>query len=371
MTKLAQKLGAQCQRCSQEVLGAAKFCPHCGWDLSKPNIRYHFSGKGALLVLVSTAALWAIPQKMQSTFAGSKPTQVYTQAEQGDTEWDLSSDQELQKLKADIEKSGHSLESLREYARALVDRMREMQKPPSALLYEAMDVMTSILKAVPDDPDALASMGDIAFNQQIFDKAVFYYQAYLRKKTDDHPIRARLASALTFLGKGDEALKELQYVLSQKPNDFHALAYTSITYAQMGKRNEAMHYGELALAHAPTDEARERFQGFLASLKSETPSKAPQSASNTGNASALNAQLSEFLTSNPVAGPKFVRVDDSGQQTIAIYFRDFPMSAMPDFARKKFLDGIAAKARELGAPKERPIILYDEASKSELARVMN
>lgn len=361
-----RKIQLLCQRCAKETAQGARFCPHCGWDLAKPSVRYRLGGRGVIILLLSTSVLWGTSRLMQSEFAGTKPTLPYVEAETEQSAWDINSDPELVALKAEVNKTDSSLEALRKYGSALLERMRTMQKPPSAILFEAMDVMTSILKVVPDDSIALVSMGDIAFNQQIFDKAVSYYQAYLRKNPEEDPVRARLASALTFLGKGDEALKELRFVLDRKPNDFHALAYTAITYAQMGKKAEALKYGDLALAHAPNDEARERFSSFLSSIKS---SAAADTSASKSEDNSIAGKLSTFLKANPVAGQKFVRVEDSSPQEIGLYFRDFPMAAMPEFARNKFIQGIATKIGELGVSKEIPVIIYDATSKVEMARV--
>ena len=48
------------------------------------------------------------------------------------------------------------------------------------------------------DPQALVTMADISFNQQVFVKAVDFYRRYLDTTPDDHDARARLGSALTF-----------------------------------------------------------------------------------------------------------------------------------------------------------------------------
>ena len=59
------------------------------------------------------------------------------------------------------------------------------------------------------------------------------------------------------------------------------------------------------------------------------------------------------LKANPVAGPKFVNFEDAPQGELKLFFKDFPMSQMPPFAKEKFFGSLrqAAEAAKLSAVK--------------------
>jgi tetratricopeptide (TPR) repeat protein len=241
-----------------------------------------------------------------------------------------------------------------------------------------------VLKLKPDDANALIAMADISFNQQVFNKAADYYARYLGVQPNDNDARARYASALSFSGKFDDAIKELKGVLKKDPKNFHASAYLAITYAQMGKQPEAITAGEQALTLAPNEEARARFTNFLDEVKRPTKpaaqgEPAPDAANVRGNTTAALSQgaaaasasggaaeaLANVVRANSVAGPKFVEAKDQGQGVIALYFREFPMEGMPPFVKDKFVNGIKLKAMDLNVS---TLLFIDKDSGAEMVR---
>jgi tetratricopeptide (TPR) repeat protein len=288
-------------------------------------------------VLTLGVGLWFGATQLSSQ-PTPKPTNLYAPPKTQAVE-----DPELNPLRKAAEANPDSLPALRSFADALVNKIRSSEKPQTELLFEAMEVLSKILSINPQEPQALLALADISFNQQVFDKSVGYYERYLKLAPGDHAVRARMASGLTFLGKADEALKELKSILSEDPKNFHALAYTSITYAQMGNKKEATTWGEKAVAAAPTEEAKARFGEFLSSVKGGLQN---QTSAPTQAASSPYAAFETYIRTNPIAGPKYVRMEATSS-VISLYFKEFPMSAMPDFAKQKFMGGIKAKLAEL------------------------
>lgn len=338
MTAAASTNAPLCPRCQTSQNENSHFCATCGWDLGKAYLRYSLGLRSVAVVLIATTALWGGADFVTKQHTGNKPTQAYVPPEAQPVQ-----DQTLNPLREAAQSRPDDLEALRNFADALVTKIRSTEKPDTGLLFEAMEVLTKILSANPQEAPALLALADISFNQQVFDKAVTYYERYLALAPGDHPVRARMASALTFLGKADLALKELQAILAQNPNDFHALAYTSITHAQTGNSSEALKWGEKALAAAPSVEARDRFGEFLNSLKAS--SSAPADKKTSEQISPI-AAFEKSIRSNPVAGPKFVKLQAEGQ-ILRLYFKEFPMSAMPEVARQKFIGGLQGKIKEL------------------------
>jgi tetratricopeptide (TPR) repeat protein/ribosomal protein L40E len=135
-----------------------------------------------------------------------------------------------------------------------------------AKILEQVDYLAGILRQNPNDITALIALADLSFNNKAFTKAAEYYSRYLQLVPADNSVRSRYGSSLTFLGAFDEAIFELNQILSEEPGHFQALAYLSIAYAQSGNRELALKAGQAALENAPDGEARERFVGFLESL---------------------------------------------------------------------------------------------------------
>jgi tetratricopeptide (TPR) repeat protein len=261
-------------------------------------------------------------------------------------------------------------------AEALLVALRASEKPSSALVFETIDALRKILDLQPEDPFALLNMADISLNQQVFEKAVEYYARYLAVQPSDALSRARYASALAFTGESEQAILELEGILKDQPENFHALAYLAVTHAQAGSIDKAREVGTRALQVAPSDEARERFNGFLASLGSSASappevrgSGGPQVQNLRGGAgsdSSVNA-VAEHVRNNEVAGQKFSHAELRGD-TLVLVFRQFPMDKMPPFIRDKFSQGIVDAARSAGVSASR-VSFVDEDGQKEMHAV--
>ncbi len=353
-----------CPKCRASTNSAARFCAQCGWDLSKPYSPVAFGAKGLLLTLAVGLVLWGSVTAIQSTRAGVKPTRPYQPDSTMPSE-PSEPDPELDRLREQAKAQSGQLDPLRSLANALIERLRSAQESPPALVLEATDVLGQILRIDPKDPEALIALADISFNQKVFNKAVLLYQRYLELQPQDISARSRHASSLAFVGKTNEAVKELQIVLKTNPDNFHALAYLSITYAQMGDNAQALEIGKKALQHSPSAEATARFNEFLSALAT----KKDEAKVSTGLASKGPggiAGLADYVAKNPVAGPKYVRFESASPAQLSLYFRQFPMEAMPPMAKDKFYMGIRTKAAELGLTALKKVIFLDADSGKEL-----
>lgn len=302
---------------------------------------------------MSALALWGAGWTLQISNAGTKPTKTYEEM-QGQTAAPQSLDPELKQLRDAAAASPSNIESQQRFARVLLQKIRSAPVPPAGLILEATDVLTAILKLDPINTDALISLADLSFNQRVFDKAAQLYQRYLNELPEDHAARSRYASSLAFVGKTDEAIAELQRVLAKDPKNFHALAYLSIAYAQVGDNAQAQEAGRKALQVAPTQEARARFLEFLNSLGGTTSEQ--QASSQAGTKVDDFARL---VAQNPVAGPKYVGYETPSSTEIVILLRSFPMQNMPPFAKAKFFSGLQEKAKSIGLTGYKRVIFKD------------
>jgi tetratricopeptide (TPR) repeat protein len=250
-------------------------------------------------------------------------------------------DPQLAAMRTKVQQSPDDMTALKVFAGMLGDSLRSNPSAPPELVFEAIDVFGKILQKEPNDPAALVMMADVSFDQRAFTKALDFYERYLKIDSEDLGARSRYASTLTFLGRYDDSIRELDSVLKKDPKNFPAMAYLAITYAQKGDVSTAKKIGGSALQMAPSEDARARFSSFVASL---------DGAAATSDGSAVNAKpastglsgLEQSLRANPVAGPKFVKADLGAAGTLTLVYRDFPMSQMPPFAKEKFLSGVKA-----------------------------
>lgn len=367
-----------CTECGAEVPRQARFCPGCGRALeggSRPASFIKSLSPRALLVVVGvTAVVLTAGWNLKSSIAGVKPTESFEEAKVRSERARMNP--AITQLRQTAEAQATEPQAWKALAEALLVELRASEKPSSTLVFETIDALRKILDLQPEDPFALLNMADISLNQQVFEKAVEYYARYLAVQPTDALSRARYASALAFTGKSEQAILELEGILKDQPDNFHALAYLAVTHAQAGSVDKAREVGTRALQVAPSEEARERFNGFLASLGSSASappevrgSGGPQVQNLRGGAgadSSVNA-VAEHVRNNEVAGQKFSHAELRGD-TLVLVFRQFPMDKMPPFIRDKFSQGIVDAARSAGVSASR-VSFVDEDGQKEMHAV--
>jgi tetratricopeptide (TPR) repeat protein len=229
----------------------------------------------------------------------------------------------------------------------LINKASAMNAPEDKqeALVEALDAFRTVLSVEPNDPESLAAVGDIAFETQAFFQAANYYYKYLNERPTDMNYHKRYASALTFIGKADQSVSVLEKVLFEQPNDFQALAYLAIAESQLGHIERVKSIGEKALLAAPSEQERGRFAEFLNKIisnsKGSTITSQPVATiTASANSSEKQDPFLMAIRNHPIAGSKIVSIERK-EDTLILFFRDFPMQGMPTVARQKFLSNIA------------------------------
>ena len=353
-----------CAKCGSPYQAPAKFCSECGARIGKD------TGSGltlsrVLITVVVALLVWGLTKSIQSyAAAGSKPTHAF---EQLNTEPNA----ELDSLRALVKEAPDNIEHWRDLAIALGEQVGASNTPPQQLLMEFIGALSELLKLDPNDKRAILSLANVSFEQKVFPKAVELYARYLELEPENLQVRTRYASALSFVGQYDQALLEIDKVLEQAPNDFHAQAYKAVTLAQKGERAQALQIGSKALKDAPSEEARTRLTKFLDNMKKDDTAQPEEGAGEAQKPAMPEAEVSKeyaavvnHVRNNPIAGPRFVQSSTGPQGTLTLYFQAFPMDQMPPVIRTKFLDGIknAASGSDLVR-----IVLTDNASAKEMA----
>lgn len=329
-----------CNNCGATVTEQMKFCSGCGRRLAARPKGYLVSGLGAAVVLFGVALGLQFVAREGRVRPAAHPSAGPAQHTEAPA---FSESPQLAAMRREVEQTPEDLTKLKVFAGMLGDTLRSNPNASPQLVFEAIDVFGKILQREPNDPGALVMMADVSFDQKAFTKALDFYERYLTVEPQDLGARSRYASTLTFLGRYDDSVAELGKVLKSDPQNFPAMAYLAITYAQKGEISKAKAIGNDALKMAPSDDARARFSSFVSSLdESAAGSAAQPSASASAKPQERDgvAGFIEAVTSNPVAGPKFAGYEESGASTLRLKFSNFPMAQMPPFAKQKFFTGL-------------------------------
>lgn len=374
-----------CPSCGTELGSNARFCGQCGVNIMQFRRTAPVTTGTKVAVAVTGALFFAAVWMAQDNLVGKVPVEQFKgekKAAQTAATEDAPLDADLQALKQAAEKNPRDKKGWFDYAQALGERL-SMKDAPRNLIFEAIGALRQVLDIDPQDKDALLTMAEISFQQQAFAKSAEFYEKYLALAPEDIDMRARYASSLSFVGKFDQALTELNRVLTVKPDHFHGLAYSAVTYAEMGNKEKAREVGTKALSLAPSEEAKKRFENFLASLDRKQPKEpehthdheghdhehaAPAAAAASGELNGAAAAVTEYIRSNPVAGKKFVGATMDSPETLRISLDNFPMSQMPPFVKDKFTSAIRERAFASGSPLA-TVILYDSTAQQELERL--
>lgn len=300
------------------------------------------------IALILSASLGYASYYLKELHKGSAPTKSYADYSMEQARETLFND-ELKALYDKAHADDKDIDAWKALANGLASMVAANPEAPQTLVMELVQSLRHILDLDPNDPNSLLNMANVSYNYQVFDKAAQYYELYLKFVPNDIQSRATYASALSFIQEHDRAESELLRVLNEKPDYFLALANRAINFAFQGDKQKTEAAVKKAVAHAPNNDAKEKFTGFIDRLLNPEQPKESQAQPNpTGSEHTRVDLLVDFVKANPVAGPKFAYSALPRPNSLELYFSKFPMEQMPPFAKQKFLGGIQAKAKELG-----------------------
>lgn len=368
-----------CPKCGQLLNSEAKFCPNCGTARNYKK-KTNLSLKQYLVIGLLASCVGGITYTIQPRLQGSAPTQ---QANKQKTT--LGSEASQTSAKVSLSTASNSpaateaisSEEMFLKTEAVIQKIAESEKPDPALMLEAVDLLSRILSAEPENSWALLQMAELAFEQRIFDKSSEFYSRYLKLEPEDLAVRTRYASSLTFSGKTEQAISELDSVLLKEPINFQALAFAAIANQQGGQKEKAQAFLAKAIIAAPSEEAKSRLLQFAESLnQKEQPVTAAQKSTEAPQTSAkleiaektaAFSGLDSFFRNHPIAGSKYSGLKIEGNQ-IKIGFKDFPMDKMPPVIKEKFAANSMLEAKKESNGNNYTLIFVDSANGVEMHR---
>lgn len=226
----------------------------------------------------------------------------------------------------------------------------------AAYLSEAGKTYEAILARDPSDVDALRALGDMAADGDQQQKALGYYDRFLKLKPDDPYVLTLVGNIQLAARNAAVAVKSYEAALAVDPMLFQAQVGLGFGYAATGDPGKALEALQKARGLATDDATRKQVDDILARVGAPRPAAAgaaPAAPASAADAAAAPGADGGFrpgveavFRSHPIVGPKLDRIDWADDRTVKVVLREFPMDQMPPFARDKFTERIKTGVRD-------------------------
>lgn len=349
-----------CPGCGEPAARGASFCVACGTRLSggaaapvAPSGAAPVLPWAGLVVLIGFLAvglaLW-VSLAVPSQAPGRIPLPPKNATDPGDAGslGSLPKDHPPVEIPADVEKFIAGLEQKAaaqpkdvetwknaaqvEYRAGQIDR-RYLEKAETSFRH--------VLELDAKNLDALRGLGNVHFDREQYAQAVDFYTRYLALKPDDLNARTDLGTMYFYGGDADKAIAEYDKAIAQDATFYQAHFNRGIAYAKRGDSSRALGSLRRALDLAPDDATRKQIQAMIdhAQDGSGVPGAPAESKGFQG-------LVEDGLRAHPIAGPKIFAFEWSSALVGRVRLRDFPMQAMPEVVRQKFLDRVKSQLAE-------------------------
>jgi cytochrome c-type biogenesis protein CcmH/NrfG len=126
------------------------------------------------------------------------------------------------------------------------------------------------LKSNPQNPDLLASIGNVYYDAQQYSAAVEYYTRTLKLKPSDASVRTDMATAYWYMGNADSAIAEFNKALVYEPDNPNTLFNLGIVRwkGKMDASGAADAWKRL-LAANPNYEGKDKVEQMLAEVNTK------------------------------------------------------------------------------------------------------
>jgi tetratricopeptide (TPR) repeat protein len=219
-----------------------------------------------------------------------------------------------------------------------------------SFLSDAEESFRHVLELDPKSLDAFRGLGNVHFDREEYAQSVDWYGKYLATKPDDLNVRTDLGTMYLYGGDSDRAIAEYDKVLAKDRKFYQAHYNLGIAYAQRGEKDKAVDALRKASEFAPDDATRKQIDAMIdhADVPAEAGGVASAGAAMPGAAAenpkaGFQAIVEDDLRSHPIVGPKIVKFEWPSQTAGQVRLRDFPMQAMPEVVRQKFLDRLKSE----------------------------
>jgi tetratricopeptide (TPR) repeat protein len=365
-----------CPECGSPVQPGAKFCVSCGQPLSlsatapqRAPIRFPpaFVAVFVGVVIAGLAVAGILIRQHRKQQAQQESAQTSANLPPGHPQVELPAKARefISNLEAQAKKQPKDI--------AIWNRLGTVGL--RAALFDASyyrlagDAYGHVLQLDPENLEALRGIGNLNYDRQKYDEAIAAYEHYLKHKPDDPDVQTDLGTMYLYTGNPDQAIKRYQKAISIKPGFFDAYFNMGVAYGAMNDNANARAALNQALKSAPDQDSKSRVNDLLAKLGGGAQVASAgggaigdgtvTSPSQSGAApNSFQGQIESMVRGLPFAGPKVQSVKWDSKNKATVLMNDFPMDAMPPFARQKFLSDLgsgiedAKKAYHIDGPFE-------------------
>ena len=390
-----------CPGCGEAAVAGAKFCVACGQRLGGPvggAARGPMPTEGIAVLAAFLAVgltLWAwllapakAPERMPLAPRGQEeaaaPPAAASSASASEGEMPpnhppLEVPADVKKYIGELAKNAEAKPKDLDAWKTLAQVQYRAGQVDKSYLSQAEDSFRHLLEIDAKDLDAFRGLGNVHFDREEYAQAVDWYGKYLAVKPEDLNVRTDIGTMYLYGGDPERAIAEYGKVLAKDPNFYQAHYNLGIAYAQRGDKEKAIASLKKASANAPDDATRKQIDSMLdhAASPPAAPGAGTATASTSGEAPAASggfqATIENNLRAHPIVGPKIVKFEWPSETAGQVRLRDFPMQAMPQMVRQKFLDRLKTeladakkKSASSGAAK---LELVDDTSGAVMATI--
>jgi tetratricopeptide (TPR) repeat protein len=355
MTETSPRAARFCPACGQPATAGGRYCTSCGEALggSMRTPAADRSQRAGLAVLAGFLAvglaLWFVilsPRRAGRLPLAEKPPAT-AESSGGDLPTNhppIAIPAEAKSFIADLEKKAEAAPKDLAAWKNLAQVEYRAGQIDKSYLAKAEKAYRHVLGVDPNDLDAIRGLGNVHFDREEYAEAVADYSKYLERKPDDSNVRTDLGTMYLYAGKDDEAIREYRKVVGSDPKFYQAHFNLGLAYAKKGDAAKAAESLETARALAPDEATRKQIQAMI-----DRGGAGGAAASEGTPAGGLHERVEQVVRSHPIAGPKVVSVDWPSANEARVVLESFPMEAMPEFVRAKFLErlkGALAEAKK-------------------------
>jgi len=194
-----------------------------------------------------------------------------------------------------------------------------------------------VLELAPNDLEALRGVGNIYYDFEEYAKAIDYYKKYLALSPEDANVRTDLGTMYLYTNDTDRAIAEYQTVITQKPEFFQAYFNMGIAYQERGESDKAQQTLARAKALTTDKNIQARIDQVIAQFGGTTSPTPATASTATAARSPFQQTVERLFRSHEIMGPRVSRIEWPAPAEAHVFFQNFPMSAMPQEVRERFL----------------------------------
>jgi tetratricopeptide (TPR) repeat protein len=216
----------------------------------------------------------------------------------------------------------------------------------------AAQAYAHVLKLDPNNLDALRGIGDVYYDRNKYDEAIAAYEHYLKQKPKDPEVLTDLGTMYLYTGNADQAIVQYKKAIALKPDFYQAYYNMGVAYGEQGDKANAAIVLTKAISLAPDDAMRKQAVQAFTKITGMPPKTATQIASSLksgspragagadASAQTFKGAMEAMVRNLPVAGNKVASIEWPSKYRAKVMMSNFPMDAMPPFARDKFLSDL-------------------------------